>query len=188
MLRQAATTVKPLANKGKSGPGFRILSHPPGRPENRVRSFDRGCRLCYPTGWVLMEEGHQVRDLDELFQALAISRFRSRFRLSSRDRAYLAEKTVPIVLDHGRQFILDRLAPARPKNDGRQTPMRGHPIFLAQHATATCCRACLSKWHGIPTGREITLEEVDYILAVFRRWLIGQGGCIHPVHKQGNLF
>ena len=68
-------------------------------------------------------------------------------------------------------FIQTRLAPAEPKNDGQQTPMRGHPIFIAQHATATCCRGCLEKWHRIPRGREFTDEQIDYVLAVLSRWL-----------------
>lgn len=115
-----------------------------------------------------------MRDLDDLFSALAKSQFRGRFRLGPKDRAYLAEKTLPVVLEHGRDFIIKRLAPAEPKNDGRQTPMRGHPIFIAQHATATCCRGCLEKWHRIPRGRPLTDEEIDYVLAVFSKWLTAQ--------------
>jgi hypothetical protein len=112
-----------------------------------------------------------MRDLDELFSALARSTFRSRFHLGPKERAYLAEKTPPVVLEHGRQFIHERLAPATPKNDGRQTPMRGHPIFIAQHATATCCRGCLEKWHRIPAGRPLAEEETEYVLQVLAYWL-----------------
>jgi hypothetical protein len=112
-----------------------------------------------------------MRDLDELFSALARSTFRSRFRLGPKERDYLAEKSLPVVLEHGRKFIQERLAPAEPKNDGRQTPMRGHPIFIAQHATATCCRGCLEKWHRIPPGRTLSEEEIQYVLGVLARWL-----------------
>jgi hypothetical protein len=115
-----------------------------------------------------------MRDLDDLFAALARSPFRSRFRLGPKERAYLHERTLPVVLEHGRKFLEERLAPAEPKNDGRQTPMRGHPIFLAQHATATCCRGCLAKWHRIPKSRELTAEELEYVLAVHLRWLEAQ--------------
>jgi len=115
-----------------------------------------------------------MRDLDDLFSALAKSKFRSRFRLGAKDRAYLAEKTLPVILEHGRQFIVERLAPAEPKNDGRQTPMRGHPIFLAQHATATCCRGCLQKWHHIPRGKPLTEEQIEHVLNVLARWLAQQ--------------
>ena len=112
-----------------------------------------------------------MRNQDELFFALSKSTFRSRFRLGPKERAYLEEKTLPVILEHGRQFVLDRLADAEPKNDGRQTPMQGHPVFIAQHATATCCRGCLAKWHHIPAGSRLSEEQINYILSVIRRWL-----------------
>jgi hypothetical protein len=112
-----------------------------------------------------------MHDSDELFSALGKSRFRSRFRLGPKELAYLADRGLPVVLEHGRQFITERLAPAQPKNDGRQTPMRGHPVFIAQHATATCCRGCLAKWHRIDRGTPLTPEQIDYVLAVIQRWL-----------------
>lgn len=122
-----------------------------------------------------------MRDLDDLFTALARSDFRRRRRLGAKDRAYLAEKGLAAVLEHGRRFVFDRLAPAAPENDGRQTPMRGHPIFVAQHATATCCRGCLAKWHFIPAGRALESQEVDYVVRVLERWLRGQGGVERPL-------
>jgi hypothetical protein len=112
-----------------------------------------------------------MRDLDDLFSALARSKFRSRFCLGTKERAYLAEKSLPVILEHGRQFVLERLAPAEPNNDGRQTPMRGHPIFIAQHATATCCRGCLEKWHRIPRGQGLTDDQVTHVLDALARWL-----------------
>ena len=112
-----------------------------------------------------------MRDPDDLFLALGRSEFRGRFGLGAKERAYLAEKTLPAVLQHGRQFILDRLAPAEPRRDGRQTPMRGHPVFIAQHATATCCRGCLAKWHFVPKGKPLSQEEVENVLSVIERWL-----------------
>ena len=116
-----------------------------------------------------------MRDLDELFAALTRSKFRSRFRLGEKETSYLDEKTLPVVLEHGRRFVIERLADAEPKNDGRQTPMRGHPVFVAQHATATCCRGCLAKWHRIPEGKPLTPEQIDYIVAVLARWLEKKG-------------
>jgi predicted Fe-S protein YdhL (DUF1289 family) len=112
-----------------------------------------------------------MRDLDDLFAALARSPFRSRFRLGPKERAYVEQKTLPVVLEHGRKFISERLAPSEPANDGRQTPMRGHPVFVAQHATATCCRGCLAKWHFIAKGEPLSDEQVDHILRVIERWL-----------------
>jgi predicted Fe-S protein YdhL (DUF1289 family) len=115
-----------------------------------------------------------VRDLDEVFRGLERSAFRRKFRLDTRDRAYLKSRGLKQVLAHGRQLLTDRLAPAAPRNDGRQTPYRGHPVFVAQHATATCCRGCLEKWHEIPKGRELTDEEQAHALAAIERWLRAQ--------------
>ena len=112
-----------------------------------------------------------MRDLDLVFSRLSGSAFRRRFRLGEKERAYLAQRGLPTVLDHARDFIAKRLAPAEPLNDGKQTPMRGHPAFIAQHATATCCRSCLEKWHGIPAGRPLSGEEQEHVVAALRRWI-----------------
>lgn len=117
-----------------------------------------------------------MRDLDSLFAALERSAFRRRFRLGEKDRAYLAERGLPSVLSHAEDFIAKRLAPAEPLNDGKQTPWRGHPVFVAQHATGTCCRSCLGKWHGIPAGHELTAGEQQHVVDAIRRWLESQNG------------
>ena len=128
-----------------------------------------------------------MRDPDDLFTALARSRFRSRFVLRGADLAYFQRTGILTILAHARRFIDERLAPANPANDGKQTPMRGHPVFLAQHATATCCRGCLAKWHGIPEGRELTDEDREYVVDVIERWLRQQAGD-SPEPSQGSLF
>jgi hypothetical protein len=115
-----------------------------------------------------------VRDLDLVFSWLQGSPFRSRFRLGPKERAYLADRSLDTVLDHARDFVAKRLAPAQPLNDGRQTPMRGHPVFIAQHATATCCRSCLAKWHGIAAGRALSDTEQEHVVAALQRWLEAQ--------------
>jgi len=112
-----------------------------------------------------------LRSHADLFAALSQSGFRSRFALSAREKAYFHDKGRDVVLTHARRFITERLAPAEPQNDGRQTPMRNHPVFVAQHATATCCRGCLNKWHKIPKGRALTEQEITYILSVIQTWL-----------------
>jgi hypothetical protein len=115
-----------------------------------------------------------MRNLDELFAALQRSTFRARFALTAKDRVYIARRTLPIVLRQCRMFIEQRLAPQYPPNDGRQTPMRGHPGFVAQHATATCCRKCLARWHHIPAGQPLTAEQIDYVTSVLERWLLAR--------------
>jgi hypothetical protein len=91
--------------------------------------------------------------------------------LQEKELAYLQRKGMNEVLKHAADFIDIRLAPAYPVNDGRQTPWHNHPVFVAQHATATCCRGCLQKWHQIPKGRELTVEEQEYIVEVIGSWL-----------------
>jgi hypothetical protein len=112
-----------------------------------------------------------MRDLDELFDALENSEFRRTVRLGPKERAYLGEKTLPTILVHARGFIAERLAPASPTNDGRQTPRTGHPVFIAQHATGTCCRRCLEKWCHIEQGVPLAEDQIEYIVSVIERWL-----------------
>ena len=111
----------------------------------------------------------------DLFDRLAQSRFRSRFQLKEADCQYIREKGPVAIRSHAADIVRRRLSAAEPKNDGRQTPMRGapqgHPIFLGQHATGTCCRGCLEKWHGIPKGRALTETEQGYIVDVLMQWI-----------------
>lgn len=110
-------------------------------------------------------------ELTRLFNRLSASRFRSRFHLGQREYGYCLEKGAELVMSHAADFIRQRLAPAQPKNDGKQTPMRGHPVFIAQHATATCCRGCLEKWHQIPAGTELNETQQHYVCGVLFCWL-----------------
>ncbi len=112
-----------------------------------------------------------MRDLNTLFVALRESAFRRRFHLGAVERRYLATHGLDEVLVQAEELIARRLAPAAPPNDGRQTPWRGHPVFVAQHATATCCRGCLAKWHDIPRGSALTDEQTAHVIATLERWL-----------------
>ena len=111
-----------------------------------------------------------MRELDEVFAALSKSAFRCKFHLQGKDVAYLHTRGLPTVIEHTKGIIGKRLTLAAPANDGKQTPFRGHPVFVAQHATA-CCRGCLEKWHRIPKGRPLTSDEEAYIVNVLERWL-----------------
>lgn len=115
-----------------------------------------------------------VRAADDLFAALARSSFRRGFRLRGRDLAYLQQHGLAQVMAHAAGIIAQRLAPAEIANDGKQTPFKGHPVFVAQHATACCCRGCLAKWHGIAAGHALTAEETAHVLGVLERWMACQ--------------
>lgn len=125
-----------------------------------------------------------MRNVDDLFDALARSPFRAKFKLRDRELAYLRDKGLEQVMRHAADLIAARLAPADIPNDGKQTPMRNHPVFVAQHATATCCRGCLEKWHRIQRGHALDDNEMKHVLSVIRRWLEPRS----QVPRQGELF
>ena len=106
--------------------------------------------------------------------SLRKSKFRSKFKLSQKDKDYIAAKGLETIKEHAFQFLNSRIAYNYPKNDGKQTPMRGHPVFIAQHATATCCRGCISKWHGIEKGRALNKLEVSFIVLLIMGWIENQ--------------
>jgi hypothetical protein len=108
---------------------------------------------------------------EEVMARLGRSSFRRRFRLGGLERNYTQARGLDGIRSHAQAFITQRLAPAHPPNDGNQTPMKGHPVFVAQHATATCCRKCLNRWHGMETGRELTEKEIAHVVDVIMRWI-----------------
>jgi hypothetical protein len=109
--------------------------------------------------------------LDQRLDTIARQPFRAKFHLRGRERL-TAELSGPSTMRwHAYDLIAKRLAPAEPYKDGKQTPYRGHPVFVAQHATATCCRTCLQRWHDIPKGRELSREERAYVVDVICRWV-----------------
>ncbi|OLR58605.1 DUF4186 domain-containing protein [Anaerostipes sp. 494a] len=109
--------------------------------------------------------------MKQLWERLSRSSFRSRFHLKEKEKQYIKEKGMEKIRNHAEDFVSQRLAPANLPNDGKQTPMRGHPVFIAQHATATCCRGCLQKWHKIRSGRELTPRQQEYIVDVIMQWI-----------------
>ena len=119
-------------------------------------------------------------DIDRRLSRLAGQPFRDRFHLRGADLA-TARRPGPFVLrQHALDLITERLAPAAPRKDGKQTPYRGHPVCVAQHATATCCRTCLQRWHDIPKGRALTGDERSYVVEVIDRWIIGEVAAEQP--------
>ena len=109
--------------------------------------------------------------INHSLNSLRKSKFRSKFKLSQKDRKYIAAKGLETIKDHAFQFINSRIAPDFPKNDGKQTPMRGHPVSIAQNAIATCCRGCISKRHGIEKGRALNEKKVDYVVELIMEWI-----------------
>lgn len=137
----------------------------------RVR-HDMGQQLSlFPEETVDDDEPDDRYDHTKLFERLSQSKFRSRFHLSDKDAEYIRSKGMDAIRRHAMDFVARRLAPAYIANDGKQTPMHGHPVFIAQHATACCCRGCFAKWHHIPAGHELTAEEQEYAVNVIMAWI-----------------
>ena len=91
-----------------------------------------------------------MQSIDEALAKLEKSKFRSSFHLKKADIEYIDKKGMDTVKRHAAEIISKRLAPAVIANDGAQTPTHGHPVFVAQHACACCCRGCLEKWYKVP--------------------------------------
>lgn len=113
-------------------------------------------------------------NIEITLENLKKSKFRNSFYLKDKDTKYAREKGYKEIEKHTKDFINQRLSQKNPKNDGKQTPMKGHPTFIAQHATATCCRSCLAKWHKIPKNKELTKQEQEYIVKIIMTWITKQ--------------
>ena len=110
-------------------------------------------------------------DLDYIFKKLSLSKFRSSFHLDNKDIEYIKDKGIKKIEEHAYDFVSKRLDLKKIKEDGKQTPMRGHHVFKAQHATGTCCRGCLYKWHHIDLKKELNEEDKRYIVRVIMKWI-----------------
>ena len=109
--------------------------------------------------------------ISKKLEELSKSKFRNSFHLNKKMINYIELKGINRIKEHMRDFIRDKLEVAYPKNDGKQTPMKGHPVFIAMHACACCCRSCLYKWHGIKKEKELSQNEVNYIMLVLLTWI-----------------
>lgn len=112
-----------------------------------------------------------MQSIDEALDKLQQSKFRFSFHLSEKDKAYICDKGMDTIRLHATDFVSTRLAPEIIPNDGKQTPMRGHPVFVAQHATACCCRGCLYKWYKVKPGKTLTDAQIEKIVNLIMKWI-----------------
>lgn len=110
-------------------------------------------------------------DINQILENLKKSKFRSSFHLRKYMIAYIDEKRMDVVRSHAAQFVNQKLGVYNPKTDGRQTPMKNHPVFIAMHACACCCRGCLEKWYHIPRERNLTEVEKERIINLLMTWI-----------------
>ena len=110
--------------------------------------------------------------INNKLDSLSKSKFRSSFKLKDKDKKYVLENGIDKIIEHAYDIVNKRLVSKVILNDGKQTPMKGHPVFIAQHATGTCCRTCLYKWHNIDKNRNLTSNEINYIVSVIIMWIM----------------
>ncbi len=109
--------------------------------------------------------------INQAFEKLNNSPFRSKFHLSENDKEYVKSKGMDTIRSHAKDFVKIRLAPAYIPNDGKQTPMKGHPVFIAQHACACCCRGCINKWYKVPKNIELKDWQQERIVNLLMAWI-----------------
>ncbi len=112
-----------------------------------------------------------MQTIDQALDKLERSKFRSSFHLTQKEQLYLEEKGMETIRRHAEDFVRQKLAPADPTNDGKQTPMHGHPVFKAMHATACCCRGCMYKWYKVPLHRELSESAQEKVVNLLMAWL-----------------
>lgn len=112
-----------------------------------------------------------MQTVEEALDKLEKSDFRSRFHLDEKDLEYINRKGLDTIRSHAVDFVASRLAPANIPNDGKQTPMKGHPVFKAQHATACCCRGCLNKWYHVRKNTELSKIQQEKIVGLIMGWI-----------------
>ena len=111
-------------------------------------------------------------NIESLLDSLSKSKFRGSFHLNKKMKEYVQEKGWDKIRSDARDLITKRIAPKNLNNDGKQTPMRKvHPVFIAQHATGTCCRGCLEKWHHINKNKKMDKNDIDYVVNVIMFWI-----------------
>lgn len=113
-------------------------------------------------------------DCQKTIERLQTSAFRRRFRLSKALLAYAVRLGPETLNKHARELLSRRLQPAAKPDDGKQTPMKGHPVFVAQHALGMCCRGCLNKWYGIDPTRPLTEKELQTCITIICFWINDQ--------------
>ena len=101
---------------------------------------------------------------------LSNSKFRNSFHLRKYMIKYIDEQGMDKILEHSYDFVNQKLVILK-DNDGKQTPMKGHPVFIAMHACACCCRGCLEKWHDIPKNKKLSNNEINYIVTILMEWI-----------------
>ena len=112
-----------------------------------------------------------MQTIEQALAKLNKSDFRAKFHLDEKEKEYVRTRGMDEIRVHAEKFVAERLAPAVIPNDGYQTPMRGHPVFKAQHACACCCRRCLNKWYRVKPGVQLTENQQERLVNLLMAWI-----------------
>ena len=78
-----------------------------------------------------------------------------------------------LILDRAKEIITKKIAKI-PEGyyDYLCTKKEGSEIInYAQHATGTCCRNCLERWHNIPQDIILSEKQVDYCVGLVKLYI-----------------
>ena len=140
--------------------------------------------ICLSNDIINIGSDNMNERINYILNSLSKSNFRNSFHLKDKDITYIKVKGLDVIKKHSFDFVEKRLSGANISNDGKQTPMQGHPVFVAQHATATCCRECLYKWHKIPKNTQLTLKQKEYIVNVIMYWIQNEINLVKNILKK----
>jgi exodeoxyribonuclease V alpha subunit len=111
----------------------------------------------------------ETQSMEDLFAKLLKSKFRRKFHLNDADFQIIDKKGLDLLWEETKLILQDRVSVLK-ENDGMQTPFKGHPCFVGQHALGLCCRNCIEKWHGIPKELELEENHLDYFADLLLAW------------------
>lgn len=68
------------------------------------------------------------------------------------------------IRERAKQIVSKKIGhPPVSRWDYRNCPQEGTEVIeYGRHATATCCRPCLERWHNIPQNAFLTEEQIKY--------------------------
>jgi hypothetical protein len=105
-----------------------------------------------------------------VLEKLQRSPFCESSKLTENDLNYIKDKCMPNIVRHTKELLYSQIyVPS--SNDGRQTPWKGHLVFTTQHATATCCRKCIHKWHGIRKSKIMDEHGLTFCSGLILGWI-----------------
>jgi hypothetical protein len=135
-----------------------------------------------------------LNDVDYTFHALKFELIRHVYwhrNIDERAMNYAKRKGKLGLIETAEHFLRKYIAKPADAFSSISTSMDGNPIHYAQHATATCCRRCIEKWHGIPPDRYLQEDEILYFLRLVQLFIndrfpeLPNRGCkVPPIRKR----